>query len=38
MIVNYFGVYEVYLRDDMILCIKKLRGPYKNRYDLSGGS
>lgn len=38
MIVNYFGVYGVCLRDDMVLCIKKARGPYKNRYDLPGGS
>ena len=38
MIVNYFGVYGVCFRDDMVLCIKKARGPYKNRYDLPGGS
>ena len=38
MIVNYFGVYGVCLRDDVVLCIKKARGPYKNRYDLPGGS
>lgn len=26
------------LKDNRVLCIKKTKGPYKNRYDLPGGS
>ena len=38
MIIDYLGVYGVCLIDNKVLCIKKTRGPYKNRYDLPGGS
>lgn len=34
---NHFGVYGVCIKDEKILCIKKNKGPYKNRYDLPGG-
>ncbi|WP_404407130.1 NUDIX hydrolase [Jeotgalibacillus malaysiensis] len=33
-----FGVYGLYRKDHKLLVIKKSRGPYKNRYDLPGGS
>ena len=38
MIVNHFGVYGICIKDNKLLCIKKERGPYKNRFDLPGGS
>ena len=38
MIVNHIGVYGVYIKDHKLLCIRKERGPYKNRFDLPGGS
>lgn len=38
MIVNHIGVYGVYIKDNKLLCIRKERGPYKNRFDLLGGS
>lgn len=38
MIVNHIGVYGVYIKDNKLLCIRKERGPYKNRFDLPGGS
>ena len=38
MTVDYLGVYGVCLKDNRVLCIKKTKGPYKNRYDLPGGS
>ena len=38
MIVNHFGVYGICIKDSKLLCIKKERGPYKNRFDLPGGS
>ena len=38
MIVNHIGVYGVYIKDNKLLCIRKERGPYKNRFDLQGGS
>lgn len=34
-----FGVYGIYQpSEDMLLVIKKTRGPYSNRFDLPGGS
>ncbi|TFE02267.1 NUDIX hydrolase [Jeotgalibacillus salarius] len=33
-----FGVYGLYMNNDKLLVIKKSGGPYKNRYDLPGGS
>ena len=38
MTVDYLGVYGVCLKDNRVLSIKKTIGPYKNRYDLPGGS
>ena len=38
MIVNHIGVYGVCIKDNKLLCIRKERGPYKNRFDLPGGS
>ena len=38
MIVNYIGIYGICIRDNKVLCIQKERGPYKNRFDLPGGS
>ena len=38
MIIDYLGIYGVCLKENKVLCIKKARGPYKNRYDLPGGS
>ena len=38
MTVDYLGVYGVCLKDNRVLSIKKTTGPYKNRYDLPGGS
>lgn len=35
---QHLGVYGVINNDNKILCINKKRGPYKNRYDLPGGS
>ncbi|MFD2630422.1 NUDIX hydrolase [Oceanobacillus kapialis] len=33
-----FGVYGILLENNKLLVINKSRGPYKNRYDLPGGS
>lgn len=33
-----FGVYGLYVQDGRLLVIHKNGGPYKNRYDLPGGS
>ena len=38
MIVNHIVVYGICIKDNKLLCIKKARGPYKNRFDLPGGS
>ena len=38
MIVNHIGIYGICIIDNKLLCIKKARGPYKNRFDLPGGS
>ena len=38
MIINHIGIYGICIRDNKLLCIKKVRGPYKNRFDLPGGS
>ena len=38
MTVDYLGVYGVCLKDNRVLSTKKTTGPYKNRYDLPGGS
>ena len=38
MIINHIGIYGICIRDNKLLCIKKERGPYKNRFDLPGGS
>ena len=38
MIINHIGVYGICIKDNKLLCIKKERGPYKNRFDLPGGS
>lgn len=35
---KHLGVYGVCIENNKILCIKKTAGPYKNRYDLPGGS
>lgn len=35
---NHFGIYGVSISENKLLCIKKSRGPYNNRYDLPGGS
>jgi len=37
-ITNHFGVYGVMIKNNNLLCIKKNTGPYKNRFDLPGGS
>ncbi|WP_242309493.1 NUDIX hydrolase [Bacillus cereus group sp. BfR-BA-01331] len=33
-----FGVYGICIENNSILVIDKIKGPYKNRYDLPGGS
>ncbi|MCW9132231.1 NUDIX hydrolase [Bacillus paramycoides] len=33
-----FGVYGICIENNNILVIDKIKGPYKNRYDLPGGS
>ena len=38
MIINHIWIYGICIRDNKLLCIKKERGPYKNRFDLPGGS
>ena len=38
MIIDYIGIYGICIRDNKLLCIKKERGPYKNRFELPGGS
>ncbi|MEZ7743322.1 NUDIX domain-containing protein [Gemella sp. 20925_1_85] len=38
MIVNHIGIYGICIRGNKLLSIKKERGPYKNRFDLPGGS
>ena len=38
MIINHIGIYGICIRDNKVLCIQKERGPYKNRFDLPGGS
>ena len=38
MIINHIGIYGICIRYNKLLCIKKGRGPYKNRFDLPGGS
>ena len=38
MIINHIGVYGICIRNNKLLCIQKERGPYKNRFDLPGGS
>ena len=38
MIVNHIGIYGICIKDNRLLCIKKEQGPYKNRFDLPGGS
>lgn len=35
---KHFGVYGVAYANGHLLCIKKKTGPYKNRFDLPGGS
>ncbi|MBC1492277.1 NUDIX domain-containing protein [Listeria booriae] len=35
---THFGVYGVHFRARKLLCINKNTGPYKNRFDLPGGS
>lgn len=35
---THFGVYGVCFRERKLLCIHKNTGPYKNRFDLPGGS
>ncbi|AYG01954.1 NUDIX domain-containing protein [Lactococcus allomyrinae] len=35
---KHFGVYGVAIKNQQLLVIKKNQGPYKNRYDLPGGS
>ena len=38
MLIDYIGIYGICIRDNKLLCIKKERGPYKNRFDLPGGN
>ena len=38
MIVNHIGIYGICIKDNRLLCIKKEKGPYRNRFDLPGGS
>ena len=38
MVIDYLGIYGMCLKENKVLCIKKVRGPYKNRFDLPGGS
>ena len=38
MVIDYLGIYGVCFKENKVLCIKKARGPYKNRFDLPGGS
>ena len=38
MVINHIGIYGICIKDNKLLCIKKVRGPYKNRFDLPGGS
>ncbi|BCC18380.1 NUDIX domain protein [Bacillus cereus] len=33
-----FGVYGICIESNNILVIDKIKGPYRNRYDLPGGS
>ena len=33
-----FGVYGICIEDNNLLVIDKIKGPYRNRYDLPGGS
>lgn len=33
-----FGVYGICIENNHILVIDKMKGPYRNRYDLPGGS
>ncbi|MED0935739.1 DNA mismatch repair protein MutT [Bacillus cereus] len=33
-----FGVYGICIKNNNILVIDKIKGPYRNRYDLPGGS
>lgn len=35
---THFGVYGVCIRGEKLLCIKKNAGPYRQRFDLPGGS
>ncbi|MFU2205868.1 hypothetical protein [Streptococcus pluranimalium] len=35
---SHFGVYGICIKGGKLLCVRKNRGPYKNRYDLPGGS
>lgn len=35
---KHVGVYGVIILDSKLLCVRKMRGPYKYRYDLPGGS
>lgn len=35
---NAFGIYGIIYKQDKLLVIDKKDGPYKNRYDLPGGS
>lgn len=36
--ITHFGVYGVMIYNNQLLCVKKENGPYKNRYDLPGGT
>ena len=38
IIINHIGIYGICIRDNKVLCIQKERDPYKNRFDLPGGS
>lgn len=35
---QHLGVYGIYIKDWKLLVVNKTRGPYKNRFDLPGGS
>ena len=38
MIVNHIGIYGICIKDNRLLCIKKEKVQYRNRFDLTGGS
>lgn len=37
-VLSHFGVYGICEKNNRLMCIKKSSGPYKERFDLPGGS